>query len=310
MQQTRTLIFAVFASIGVIATGPHAASAQDASAPRRIPVLRHALSVARERSRNDDDAAGACARGEFQRQLHRSAVASRRGPIHGIIRGSLRATRAFSRTRIHLPVSTKITTHNILFQGGNAALKADTGTGIALYRFLEDPVQFADAGLGFRAWGFSSRVSLNPGLLPGVSVNPRRRLGRSADRWAISPRAWQWLRAHCLWRCRRLWGRRAYRLAGARHGRLYPQPIVEPAPRLPQPQFRYYGKRRQVWLQRPYEGADPCRHVPFLTRRAPGALQARKQIILHPLTQAFARYLSSLCKLIEVRAEVRNWHQA
>jgi hypothetical protein len=73
---------------------------------------------------------------------------------------------------IHLPVSTKITTHDIFFQGGNAELKADTGTGIALYRVLEDPVQFADAGLGFRAWGFSSRVELNPGLLPGVSVNP------------------------------------------------------------------------------------------------------------------------------------------
>ena len=41
-----------------------------------------------------------------------------------------------------------------------------------LYRFLEDPVQFADAGLGFRAWGFSSSISLNPGLLPGVAVNP------------------------------------------------------------------------------------------------------------------------------------------
>src|ERR1700739_4456228 len=55
---------------------------------------------------------------------------------------------------IHLPVSTKITTHDIFYRGGNAGLKADTGTGIALYRFLDDPVQFADAGLGFRAWGF------------------------------------------------------------------------------------------------------------------------------------------------------------
>ena len=73
---------------------------------------------------------------------------------------------------IHLPVSTNITTHNIFFQGGNAALRVNTGTGIALYRVLEDPVQFADAGLGFRAWGFSSRLALNPGLLPGVSVNP------------------------------------------------------------------------------------------------------------------------------------------
>jgi hypothetical protein len=54
---------------------------------------------------------------------------------------------------IHLPVSTNITTHDIFFQGGSAALKANTGTGLILYRALEDPVQFADAGLGFRAWG-------------------------------------------------------------------------------------------------------------------------------------------------------------
>jgi hypothetical protein len=40
-----------------------------------------------------------------------------------------------------------------------------------LYRALEDPVQFADAGLGFRTWGFSMNLNLNPGLLPGTSVN-------------------------------------------------------------------------------------------------------------------------------------------
>jgi hypothetical protein len=73
---------------------------------------------------------------------------------------------------IHLPVSTNITTHNLFFQGGTAELAANEGTGIALWRVLEDPVQFADAGLGFRAWGFSSRVALNPGLLAGASVTP------------------------------------------------------------------------------------------------------------------------------------------
>src|SRR5215469_18593634 len=50
---------------------------------------------------------------------------------------------------IHLPVSTTITTHDIFFRGGTAELKANTGTGIVLYRVLEDPVQFANAGLGF-----------------------------------------------------------------------------------------------------------------------------------------------------------------
>ena len=72
---------------------------------------------------------------------------------------------------IHLPVSTDITTRDVLFQGGNAKMRANTGTGIVLYRAFEDPVQFADAGIGFRAWGFSMDLNLNPGLLPGVSVN-------------------------------------------------------------------------------------------------------------------------------------------
>ena len=72
---------------------------------------------------------------------------------------------------IHLPVSTKITTHDVFYGDGNAELDANTGTGIALWRVLEDPVQFADAGLGFRAWGFSSRVELTPGLLAGAASN-------------------------------------------------------------------------------------------------------------------------------------------
>ena len=171
MKQTRTVIFAVLASIGVIATGPHAASAQDASAPGGYqffvtPYLWlasvHATTLtplAREPQVNSNVSTidllshldGAPFMGSFEVRY-----------------GAL----GFLADAIHLPVSTKITTHDIFFNGGNAALKADTGTGIALYRFLEDPLQFADAGLGFRAWGFLSRVELNPGLLPGVSVNP------------------------------------------------------------------------------------------------------------------------------------------
>ena len=44
-----------------------------------------------------------------------------------------------------------ITTRDIFLQGGNAALRATTGIGVILYRAFEDPAQFADAGLGFRA---------------------------------------------------------------------------------------------------------------------------------------------------------------
>jgi hypothetical protein len=72
---------------------------------------------------------------------------------------------------LHVPVSTGITTRNVFFQGGNAALKANMGTGLVLYRVVDQPNQFADAGIGFRAWGFSANLSLNPGLLAGQGVN-------------------------------------------------------------------------------------------------------------------------------------------
>ena len=50
-------------------------------------------------------------------------------------------------------------------------MRANTGTGMALYRGLQDPVQFADAGLGFRTWGFDMNLSLNPGQLPAAAVS-------------------------------------------------------------------------------------------------------------------------------------------
>jgi hypothetical protein len=72
---------------------------------------------------------------------------------------------------LHVPVSAGITTRNVFFNGGNAKLVADTGTALLLYRVLEQPTQYADMGVGFRAWGFSSNLTLSPGILPGQSVN-------------------------------------------------------------------------------------------------------------------------------------------
>jgi hypothetical protein len=74
---------------------------------------------------------------------------------------------------LHVPFGTNITTRNVFFQGGKAALTTNTGTALALYRVLEAPNQFSDFGIGFRSWGFGANLSLNPGLLPGVSVNQR-----------------------------------------------------------------------------------------------------------------------------------------
>ena len=72
---------------------------------------------------------------------------------------------------LHIPVGTDITTRNIFYRGGNAALITDSGTALLLYRALEAPTQYADLGVGFRAWGFSSNLILNPGILPGTSSN-------------------------------------------------------------------------------------------------------------------------------------------
>jgi hypothetical protein len=72
---------------------------------------------------------------------------------------------------LHVPVSADITTRNVFFSGGNAALITDTGTALLLYRALEAPTQYADLGAGFRAWGFSTNLTLNPGILQGASVN-------------------------------------------------------------------------------------------------------------------------------------------
>jgi hypothetical protein len=72
---------------------------------------------------------------------------------------------------IHLPVGTNITTRNVFFNGGSAALTANIGTALFLYHAVDQPIQSLDGGIGFRAWGISSELTLNGGLLPTVSVN-------------------------------------------------------------------------------------------------------------------------------------------
>jgi hypothetical protein len=59
MQRICKLIAVIFAFFAGTASGLEKASAQDATNPGDYPVLRHALSVARECTRDDIDAAGA-----------------------------------------------------------------------------------------------------------------------------------------------------------------------------------------------------------------------------------------------------------
>ncbi len=71
---------------------------------------------------------------------------------------------------LHVPVGTNVTTRNVFYQGGNASLTANTGTALFLYHLVDQPVQSLDAGGGFRAWGFTTDLTLNGRLLPTASV--------------------------------------------------------------------------------------------------------------------------------------------
>jgi hypothetical protein len=70
----------------------------------------------------------------------------------------------------HVPVSTDITTRNVFFNGGTAGLITNAGTSTLIYRVLDTPGQYADLGVGFRAWSFTANLTLNPGILPGASA--------------------------------------------------------------------------------------------------------------------------------------------
>jgi hypothetical protein len=173
-EQPRSFILTVFASLaaalGAIGAAPSSACAQEATGPygmqffvtpylwlagidattktplQRVPEVNSSVGPFQLLGHLD----GAPFMGSFE---------VRQGPL------------GFLGDVLHVPVSTNITTRNVLFQGGNAALKTNMGTGVVLYRLLDQPTQSADLGLGFRAWSFSADLSLNPGLLPGQRVN-------------------------------------------------------------------------------------------------------------------------------------------
>lgn len=71
---------------------------------------------------------------------------------------------------IHVPLKGTIDTRGILFGGGRAGLTQDTGTALFAYRAFSAVDQYLDIGAGVRAWGIGGNISLNPGLLPAVTV--------------------------------------------------------------------------------------------------------------------------------------------
>jgi hypothetical protein len=71
---------------------------------------------------------------------------------------------------LHLPVGTSITTHNVFFSGGSAALTANEGTADFFYHVLASPAQSLDAGIGFRPWSFTAGLTLNGRIARTVSL--------------------------------------------------------------------------------------------------------------------------------------------
>ena len=86
-----------------------------------------------------------------------SAIEIRNGPL-GLLGDAL-----------HVPVGTGLKTRDIAFSGGNANLITDSGTALLIYRVFAAPGQYGDLGLGFRSWGFTANLTLNPGALPAAS---------------------------------------------------------------------------------------------------------------------------------------------
>ena len=58
---------------------------------------------------------------------------------------------------IHAPLKAGVTTGEVLFGGGTANFTVNSGSAVFLYRALALPDQYADFGLGVRAWGLAAK---------------------------------------------------------------------------------------------------------------------------------------------------------
>jgi hypothetical protein len=165
---------------------------------------------------------------------------------------------------VHGPFGSNITTRNVFYQGGHAALNTNIGTALIIYRVLDAPNQFADLGVGFRSWGVDANLSLNPGLLQGEKVYRRAGWGDPliGGRYHFDFNNGIGLSAYGDVGGFDLGAHTDWQVIG--HGRLRPQFVDQPSPRLSQPQHCLHVKQRQSRLQHPYEGADLRRHFPVL----------------------------------------------
>lgn len=71
-----------------------------------------------------------------------------------------------------ISVKGDIPTSNLLYSGGSARLTQIIGSAIGTYRVVRTQDQILDLGVGMRAFSLSSKITLNPGLLPGLERTP------------------------------------------------------------------------------------------------------------------------------------------
>lgn len=71
-------------------------------------------------------------------------------------------------------IKSDIDTRNVLFNDGKAQLEAFQFTAVGFYRPIEEAAGTLDIGAGARFWSISTKASLNPGLLPGVSAKENK----------------------------------------------------------------------------------------------------------------------------------------
>lgn len=80
---------------------------------------------------------------------------------------------ALSTDLVYAGIEQDISTRRGIFQGGHTILDATFITVLGLYRAVDTPTQTFDLGAGTRIWHFANKVSLDPGLLPGVIQSSR-----------------------------------------------------------------------------------------------------------------------------------------
>jgi opacity protein-like surface antigen len=68
---------------------------------------------------------------------------------------------------LHLGLESDFSTRDVLFRGGDARVNTTIGSVVGLFRAVDLPNQSFDIGGGARIWSVRTKLSLNPGLLPG-----------------------------------------------------------------------------------------------------------------------------------------------